>query len=97
MFKKLMGGFTDESWPDTGTSVFGETCSGHKKGDVIPLEGVLEGLEEGQQLTNGEVYDAMDPQSSSLPYIYDDFSWSHCLDYSIDFSQVVIGETIDDA
>jgi len=96
VYKKLVGGFTDETWDVTSTSIYGDSCSGHRQDDVIPLEGVLEGGTEGMMMmTNGELYDAMDPTTSTLPYIYDDFTWAHCLEYrDIDFTTLVVGQTL---
>ena len=49
-------------------------------------------------VTNGQLYDLMDPNKDFLPYMFDDFSWSHCKDLEgIDFSTIQLGvEIIDD-
>ena len=57
-----------------------------------PLQGLFTDTDE--QLTHGELYARMDPSVTSdygMPYIYDDFSWSHCLDEGLDFSTMEMG------
>jgi len=43
--------------------------------------------------TNREVHDGTNPTSSdySMPYIYDGFSWSHCLESGYDFDALIDG------
>ena len=42
--------------------------------------------------TNREVHDGTNPTSSdySMPYIYDGFSWSHCLESGYDFDDLIV-------
>lgn len=71
-------------------SSYGDDCIGHRSTDVIDLGDFLKVGREG--ITNGEYYDYMDPSTGQLDYIYDDFSWSHCLELQdIDFSTIRSG------
>jgi hypothetical protein len=89
----MQGLFTDESWPDVGVSSYGDDCAGHRSSDVIELGDFLNIGQEA--ITNGEYYDYMDPSTGQLDYIYDDFSWSHCLELQdIDFADVGSGEML---
>ena len=43
--------------------------------------------------TNREMHDGTNPTSNdySMPYIYDGFEWSHCLESGYDFDDLIIG------
>lgn len=69
----------------------GADCLGHRGSDVFPF-GLLErdstdfeiktslrnNPVTGNNLTNREVLQALDPRFSSKNYIYDSFTWEHC-------------------
>ena len=45
----------------------------------------IKGMESGNTLTNRELLMAFDPRSNSLPYVYDNFKWTHCEADGFDF------------
>ncbi|CAN0387437.1 unnamed protein product [Pylaiella littoralis] len=72
-------------------SLYGEDCTGHRGSDIFPFglldtdidgftvkTGVRGNLETGNILTNRELLQAFDARSNSLPYVYDNFKWTHC-------------------
>ena len=79
-------------------SAYYDSCEGHRGKDVFPF-GLLEldnnpfdiktGIRGnpvlGNDLTNREVLEALDPRFDSLPYVYDNFKWDHCLSEGYDF------------
>jgi len=58
---------------------YSECCVGHFEDDQL-LDFVSGKVKQGYGPTNGEVMDWTSPANASyaMPYIYDDFSWSHC-------------------
>merc|ERR1711998_515789 len=87
MIKKLSGTFTSEEWPTNGSAISSD-CYGHGPDDVLPYGAIFNSpgsKEQYQNLTNIELYAMMDPNSDQLPYIYDDFTLSHCSYYGFDF------------
>lgn len=68
-------------------SASGDDCYGHRSYDVIDM--VV--LDDDTYYTNQEFYDLMDPAKDTLSYVFDHFTWSHCLDYGVDFSQMTMG------
>ena len=46
-----------------------------------------DGSYEVAQLTNRELYAALDPRAARMPYVYDNFEWSHCDADGVHFSQ----------
>ncbi|CAM9789553.1 unnamed protein product, partial [Scytosiphon promiscuus] len=79
-------------------SKYGDECTGHRGFDVFPfgfLDTDIDGFEvktgikgngkTGNSMTNQEVLLAMDPRLNNLNYVYDTFTWDHCLDAGIDF------------
>lgn len=91
-WKKLQGMFSDETWPSSGYSIYGDTCSGHSASDVIPIDNLLVA---GQDVTNAQLYDLMDPSADAMPFIFDTFEWAHCTTYGIDFHNLTLGLTLD--
>merc|ERR1712070_1219212 len=77
MIKKLSDTFSDESWPDTGTSLTSESGGdfyGHGAHDILPeanIYGYPSTLNK-TNLTNLDLYNLMDPMNDNLPYVYDD-------------------------
>lgn len=94
--------YTDEDGSEVSetVSLYGEDCTGHRGSDVFPF-GLLDADEDGftiktgirgnnelgNTLTNREALQAFDPRSNSLPYIYDNFKWTHCADDGVDFDE----------
>jgi hypothetical protein len=73
--KMLRGCLSDaaDPWP-IGSS---PTCDAHSPDGVVSLPGLLV---PGQDATNREVHEALDPRRGGImPYVYDDFSGPHCL------------------
>lgn len=52
-------------------------CPGSNSGDMSPFSGFVEGDEE-TGYTNTELYAFLSPLNTDLPYVYDNFEWSHC-------------------
>merc|ERR1712146_705317 len=79
MWKRLNGGFTDEVWRNSSASLYGQSCSGHRSDDLIPIE-VFDWRDSKLKLfSNADYYQLADPSQSHLPYIFADFNWPHCL------------------
>lgn len=96
------------AWADGGNYVHEHlqgTCSGHNHDDVSVWENMVfdGGGHDGSSYTNLELFRLMDPQNSSLPYVYDRFEWSHCVatGYTEDLSAKLVtigsndGDSID--
>jgi hypothetical protein len=84
---RLSEKFTDESWPDRHSCLFGtqvhpysEYCVGHYEDDML-----LFGSIDGNKFTNVEYYSYLDPRKNKLSYVYDNFKFEHCdeLGYNI--------------
>lgn len=91
-WKKLKGMFSDETWPSTSFSIYGDSCAGHREDDIIPIPDLVPGLPGN--LTNGELYGLMDPSADTLDFVFDTFEWKHCTDYGIDFSNLTQGAVL---
>lgn len=46
------------------------------------------------QLTNGELYKYLSPLNEDLPYVYDDFQWSHCDEDGYNFGVQANGQVM---
>lgn len=82
---------SDGSTYERVISIYSDSCVGHRGSDVFPY-GLLDGDETdfavrtgikgnpaaGNIFTNREALLAMDPRENNLPYIYDNFEWTHC-------------------
>jgi hypothetical protein len=94
VFKKISNTFEDEDWPTHGASSV-TNCSGHQETSTVPFKfSMKNGDDKGAfndetLLTNGEVYDLLDPSQSSMPYIYQDFAWKHCEWYGYNFADLL--------
>ena len=86
-------------------SKYYENCDGHRGSDIFPyglLDQDVNGFEvktgiksnppTGNNLSNREVLDALDPRSNSMAYVYDTFKWDHCVSEGYDFDDAW-GET----
>ena len=49
-----------------------QVCTGHNADDLLPSE------ISGETYTNQAFYNFMDPYNEDLPYLYDNFKYSHC-------------------
>jgi hypothetical protein len=81
--KKLMGQLTDESWPDSSLSLYGDTCSGQEATDTVQVTDIFK---DGDSFTNAGYMEYIDPTSTNLPYVYDNFEWPHCEEAGYSFS-----------
>ena len=74
--------FEREDWDmpvfDSNIHPFTDTCQGHHEGDKLVF-----GQVDGNEFTNGEYYDYMNPKVNNLPYVYDNFHWEKALGYDI--------------
>lgn len=70
-------------------------CTGHRGSDVFPYgmladimtpEFPLGKVSAANKLTNRELLGALDPAKPSVPYIYDNFQWPHCLEEGINMA-----------
>ena len=60
------------------TCTKGVTCPGHKADDLLPFERVL-GAKGDAYFTNADFWDAIEPSSNILPYVYDKLTtWPGC-------------------
>ena len=81
---KRINGFLNTTWPDDKAwSVKGFRngyCWGHNKADVLTWPSYLFS-ETGPSgpYSNLEFWNILDPHFDYLPYIYDGFSWEHCV------------------
>lgn len=77
-WKRLSSCPYDYSWP-VGVSIYGD-CWGHDEEDVLPYYGLAQGESRlaNTTYTNKAVYNLVNPRDSAIPYIYDNFAWSHC-------------------
>ena len=86
-WKKLQSNFVSEEWVSplgvnlTKYCQIGG-CDGHHGYDVLPFRVQIQNSHtesfEYRYLTNAEMLDAANPFDSQLPYVYDNFQWSHC-------------------
>mmetsp|Transcript_2700 Transcript_2700/g.9136 ORF Transcript_2700/g.9136 Transcript_2700/m.9136 type:complete len:108 (-) Transcript_2700:70-393(-) len=61
----------NHTWVNTNS------CYGHDHHDILPFSDLFnEGT--GHFYSNQELYQAFDPRSPVLPYVYDTFVWDHC-------------------
>jgi len=84
-FKNLKGFMTDSSWPTNKVSIYGDSCIGHAANDTIKIQNLITNSKE--YVTNEEFMNYIDPNSNNLDYIYDDFTWTHCISRGYDFSK----------
>ncbi len=84
--------FEREDWDmpvfDSNIHPFTDTCQGHHEGDKLVF-----GQVDGNEFTNGEYYDYMNPKVNNLPYVYDNFHWDHCKALGYDIPLLVTQPT----
>lgn len=71
-----------EGTMDMPTCVRG-ICGGHKEGDLLPFKIRLHG--ETVMLTNAEWLNFLYPENESLPYMFNEYRWDHCVAQGFDF------------
>jgi hypothetical protein len=57
-------------------------CPGHRADDVLPFRDFTS---RESFITNSELFSFLDPENLYLPYVYDNFEWSHCDDEGYHF------------
>uniref|UniRef100_A0A7S2XVF9 Tyrosinase copper-binding domain-containing protein n=1 Tax=Fibrocapsa japonica TaxID=94617 RepID=A0A7S2XVF9_9STRA len=90
-------GLKDEIWLDESSAYWGafkygspQSCIGHGESDLLPwIMNMDDGSSEKSQYTNKEFFSLSDPSKStySLPYIYDSFTWDHCVQEGYNFQE----------
>jgi len=80
-YKLLVDPFENDEWPE-GTGAFLESssgeCYGHLETDLV-LDGYFPlNIGKKEKITNREFMNLLDPSSSVLEYVYDNFEWSYC-------------------
>eukprot|EP00903_Cladosiphon_okamuranus_P011690 g10995.t1 len=88
---------------DVEISTRSDTCVGHRGSDIFPY-GILTdfitpqftfyGKKAPNTLRNRMLVKLFDPSENALPFIYDNFEWSHCADMGYDFSDFFDTETM---
>jgi hypothetical protein len=75
--------FEREDWDtpvfDSNIHPFTTSCEGHHESDALVF-----GAVDGNDFTNAEYYEYLNPKSNNLPYVYDNFKWDHCKDLGYD-------------
>ncbi|CAM9515381.1 unnamed protein product [Scytosiphon promiscuus] len=80
---------------DVEISTRSDTCYGHRGSDVFPYEILGDTINPEftfydrkgvNTLQNRQLIKLFDPSENALPFIYDNFEWSHCEDLGFDFS-----------
>lgn len=72
------------------TAFFADCCYGHYQYDQM-LNALTGHKQEHWGQTNDEILKGVNPASRdySMPYIYDSFTWDHCLSVDVDFSSLL--------
>lgn len=97
-YKVLAKPFTDKTWDfsseSSGSNEYCTTstsgCDGHHAGDLTYWKLVVneDGVYKSKTMTNQEVREAINPETYSMPYIYNHFKWSHCDSMNVTFTDV---------
>lgn len=78
----ISGNWSDDWGDGFDVDLYGMTayCTGYHFHDTLPFSNLLQKRTEddAHYYTNQELYELFDPHNVELPYVYDDFSWSHC-------------------
>ena len=87
-YKRLVSPFLNTHWMNTQAqpphgTVFCVTdqCKGHHRDDVTTFITTVQGDDgvfERRYLTNGELFDFLNPLAPRMSYVYDNFRWEHC-------------------
>ena len=93
----LVAPFINTHWMNTQAqpphgTVFCVTtqCKGHHREDVTTFVTTVQGDDgvfERRYLTNGELFDYLDPLKPRMSYVYDNFRWEHCDAQGLSFPQ----------
>jgi len=97
-WKFLKGGFDNYDWPEDKNyvgavygNVKGALCHGHYPHDILPFPvNMDDGDEIPERYTNLQMLKISDPSSADfiLPYVYDDYTWPHCISEGYDFDRI---------
>ncbi|CAM9893269.1 unnamed protein product [Pylaiella littoralis] len=80
---------------DVTISTRSDTCYGHRGSDVFPYDILSDlitpqftfyGKKAPNTMQNRQLIKIFDPSENALPFIYDNFEWSHCAEMGYDFS-----------
>eukprot|EP00640_Fibrocapsa_japonica_P000537 CAMPEP_0113952822 /NCGR_PEP_ID=MMETSP1339-20121228/90638_1 /TAXON_ID=94617 /ORGANISM="Fibrocapsa japonica" /LENGTH=1284 /DNA_ID=CAMNT_0000961487 /DNA_START=143 /DNA_END=3997 /DNA_ORIENTATION=- /assembly_acc=CAM_ASM_000762 len=94
-WRMMRAGFSDEDWPEEGNyrgtvKIDAEqACTGHGPNDLLPWQlNMDDGDDYKKQYTNLQMYTAINPTQAnfSLPFVYDQFKWDHCVEEGYDFN-----------
>ena len=65
----------DHTWKDD------KSCFGHSYRDELPFRDLFGESDRGEETPfydNKALYENCDPKNDELPYVFDNFEWSHC-------------------
>ncbi|CBJ33496.1 tyrosinase [Ectocarpus siliculosus] len=80
---------------DVIISTRSDTCNGHRGSDIFPYDIMTDvitpqftfyGKKAPNTMKNRMLIKLFDPSENALPFIYDNFEWSHCSEMGYDFS-----------
>merc|ERR1712070_463277 len=97
---RRIAGMNDTDWPaNAAWSVNGfavDYCSMHNREDVTPWPSLFES--KLGPYSNDDLWNLMDPEKATLPYVYDTFEWAHCFEagYPMDLLPTAGYEVIED-
>uniref|UniRef100_A0A7S3K307 Tyrosinase copper-binding domain-containing protein n=2 Tax=Aureoumbra lagunensis TaxID=44058 RepID=A0A7S3K307_9STRA len=95
LYKRIISPFENSEWSNpSGSTTYclywdSGDCEGHHAYDVTHFSIKVQddsGEFNVKWLTNGEVYNFMNPNSLKLQYIFDAFDWNHCNEETILFA-----------
>ena len=95
-YKVLSGNFHDMHWSEKSITAAIDAqleCYGHRPDEKVlflpagvnPTTTSFTKFDSVPEVTNAEVYEALNPKHDGLTYIYADFEWKHCEEKGIDF------------
>lgn len=79
--RRMIAGFAMSNWTDnTSKTSVGNTgiCTGHNYLDGLPSCTNLVEDDEDTVYTNKDLFSLFDPTKETIPYLYADFTWTHC-------------------
>lgn len=88
VYKMLAGGFENATWPSTGYAS-SDDCYGHGASDLVPFQFSLKDDDAPVFYTNVEILALASPESPTLPYVFADFDWDHCVEFGYDFASLL--------
>ena len=92
-YKVLSGNFQDMHWSEKSITAAINAqleCYGHRPNEKVlflpeSASTSFVKFDSVPDVSNAEVYDALNPKKDSLTYIYADFEWKHCTEKGYDF------------